>query len=425
MNSLVNNNVEKIFITGEKKLTGSVNISGAKNAALPLMTLSLIINKDYNLYNVPDLVDTRLMSNLLIDLGIKINWNKGNLSFYGIPKKDEASYDLVRQMRASILVLGPLLASKGSAKVPLPGGCAIGTRPIDLHIMVMESLGANITFDSGFIIGSLKNEGLKGAIINFPKVSVGATESAIMTAVLAKGQTKILNAATEPEISDLANCLNKAGANIEGIGTKNLIINGVEELNKVSHSVVSDRIEAGSFAIASSITMGNVEINNINPKNLTEFINVLKLTGTRVQISNNSINVSCSKRPRPFDVITDPYPGFPTDLQAQYMALMAIADGKTLIKETIFENRFMHVPELMRMGAKISINNQEAEIYGVQKLKGAKVMASDLRASMCLILGALAASGTSEIDGLSHLDRGYENLVNKLTKLGAIIKRSN
>ena len=425
MNSLVNNNVEKIFITGEKKLTGSVNISGAKNAALPLMTLSLIINKDYNLYNVPDLVDTRLMSNLLIDLGIKINWNKGNLSFYGIPKKDEASYDLVRQMRASILVLGPLLASKGSAKVPLPGGCAIGTRPIDLHIMVMESLGANITFDSGFIIGSLKNEGLKGAIINFPKVSVGATESAIMTAVLAKGQTKILNAATEPEISDLANCLNKAGANIEGIGTKNLIINGVEELNKVSHSVVSDRIEAGSFAIASSITMGNVEINNINPKYLTEFINVLKLTGTKVQISNNSINVSCSKRPRPFDVITDPYPGFPTDLQAQYMALMAIADGKTLIKETIFENRFMHVPELMRMGAKISINNQEAEIYGVQKLKGAKVMASDLRASMCLILGALAASGTSEIDGLSHLDRGYENLVNKLTKLGAIIKRSN
>ena len=425
MNSLVNNSVEKIFITGEKKLTGSVNISGAKNAALPLMTLSLIINKDYNLYNVPDLVDTRLMSNLLIDLGIKINWNKGNLSFYGIPKKDEASYDLVRQMRASILVLGPLLASKGSAKVPLPGGCAIGTRPIDLHIMVMESLGANITFDSGFIIGSLKNEGLKGAIINFPKVSVGATESAIMTAVLAKGQTKILNAATEPEISDLANCLNKAGANIEGIGTKNLIINGVEELNKVSHSVVSDRIEAGSFAIASSITMGNVEINNINPKYLTEFINVLKLTGTKVQISNNSINVSCSKRPRPFDVITDPYPGFPTDLQAQYMALMAIADGKTLIKETIFENRFMHVPELMRMGAKISINNQEAEIYGVQKLKGAKVMASDLRASMCLILGALAASGTSEIDGLSHLDRGYENLVNKLTKLGAIIKRSN
>ena len=425
MNSLVNNSVEKIFITGEKKLTGSVNISGAKNAALPLMTLSLIINKDYNLYNVPDLVDTRLMSNLLIDLGIKINWKKGNLSFYGIPKKNEASYDLVRQMRASILVLGPLLASKGSAKVPLPGGCAIGTRPIDLHIMVMESLGANITFDSGFIIGSLKNEGLKGAIINFPKVSVGATESAIMTAVLAKGQTKILNAATEPEISDLANCLNKAGANIEGIGTKNLIINGVEELNKVSHSVVSDRIEAGSFAIASSITMGNVEINNINPKYLTEFINVLKLTGTKVQISNNSINVSCSKRPRPFDVITDPYPGFPTDLQAQYMALMAIADGKTLIKETIFENRFMHVPELMRMGAKISINNQEAEIYGVQKLKGAKVMASDLRASMCLILGALAASGTSEIDGLSHLDRGYENLVNKLANLGAIIKRSN
>ena len=425
MNSFTNKNIEKIYITGEKKLTGSVNISGAKNAALPLMALSLIINKDFNLYNVPDLADTRLMSNLLIDLGIKINWKKGNLNFNGKPKKNEASYDLVRQMRASILVLGPLLASKGSAKVPLPGGCAIGSRPIDLHVMVMEVLGANVIFDGGFIISSLSNEGLKGGVINFPKVSVGATESAIMTAVLAKGQTKILNAAREPEVTDLANCLNKAGANIKGIGTEVLIINGVKELNQVSHSVVSDRIEAGSFAIASSITMGNIEINNINPKNLTEFIDVLKLTGTKVEIFNNSMKVSCSHRPIPHNVVTDPYPGFPTDLQAQYMALMAIADGKTSIKETIFENRFMHVPELMRMGAKISINQQEAEIYGVKKLKGAKVMASDLRASMCLILGALAASGTSEIDGLYHLDRGYENLEDKLTNLGAIIKRSN
>ena len=249
MNSFINNNVEKIFITGEKKLTGSVKISGAKNAALPLMALSLIINNDYSLNNVPDLADTRLMSNLLIDLGIKINWKKENLNFHGKPKKDEASYDLVRQMRASILVLGPLLASKGSAKVPLPGGCAIGSRPIDLHVMVMEALGANITFDSGFIIGSLSNEGLIGGVIDFPKVSVGATESAIMTAVLAKGQTKISNAAIEPEITDLANCLNKAGADINGIGTNNLIINGVKQLNKVSHSVVSDRIEAGSLYI--------------------------------------------------------------------------------------------------------------------------------------------------------------------------------
>ena len=425
MKNFINNNIEKINITGEKKLTGCVNISGAKNAALPLMALSLIINKDFNLYNVPDLADTRLMSNLLIDLGVKINWNKGNVNFNGKPKKDEASYDLVRQMRASILVLGPLLASKGSAKVPLPGGCAIGSRPIDLHVMVMEALGANIIFDSGFIIGSLSNEGLKGGDIKFPKVSVGATESAIMTAVLAEGQTKIYNAAREPEISDLANCLNQAGADIKGIGTDVLIINGVKELNKVSHSVVSDRIEAGSFAIASSITMGDVEINNVSTKNLTEFIDVLRYTGSKVEVYNNSINVSNSKRPRPFDVITNPYPGFPTDLQAQYMALMTIADGKTLIKETIFENRFMHAPELIRMGAKISINHQEAEIYGVKKLKGAKVMASDLRASMCLILGALAASGTSEINGLYHLDRGYENLTDKLTNLGAIIKRSN
>ena len=425
MNSFTNNNVEKIYITGEQKLTGMVNISGAKNAALPLMALSLIINKDFNLYNVPDLADTRLMSNLLIDLGIAINWKKGNLNFYGKPKKDEASYDLVRQMRASILVLGPLLASKGSAKVPLPGGCAIGSRPIDLHVMVMEALGANVKFDSGFIISSLSNEGLKGGIINFPKVSVGATESALMTAVLAKGQTKIFNAAKEPEVTDLAHCLNKAGADIKGVGTHNLIINGVKELKQVSHSVVSDRIEAGSFAIASSITMGNVEINNINPENLTEFINVLKFTGSKVEIFENSMNVSSLQRPKTFNVNTDPYPGFPTDLQAQYMALMAIADGRTLIKETIFENRFMHVPELMRMGAKISVNHQEAEIYGVKNLKGAKVMASDLRASMCLILAALAATGTSEIDGLNHLDRGYENLEDKLTNLGAIIKRSN
>ena len=425
MNTFINNNVEKIFITGEKKLTGSVKISGAKNAALPLMALSLIINKDYNLSNVPDLADTRLMSNLLIDLGVEINWDKGNLNFNGKPKKDEASYDLVRQMRASILVLGPLLASRGLAKVPLPGGCAIGSRPIDLHIMVMKVLGAKISFDSGLIIASLGSEGLKGGVIKFPKVSVGATESAIMTAVLAKGQTKILNAAKEPEIIDLSKCLNKAGAEIKGIGSEELIINGVESLKKVSHTVVSDRIEAGSFAVASSITRGNVEIKNINPKILTEFINVLRFTGSEIEVSENAINVSCSKRPKAFDIITDPYPGFPTDLQAQYMALMSIANGTARIKETIFENRFMHVPELMRMGAKIFINHQEAKITGVKKLKGSKVMASDLRASMCLILGALAASGTSEIDGISHLDRGYENLVEKLAGLGAIIERSS
>ncbi len=425
MNQSNYNNNEKIFITGEKKLAGSVNISGAKNAALPLMALSLIINKDYELLNVPDLADTRLMSNLLLDLGIKSYWKKGSIFFDGKPKKDEASYELVRKMRASILVLGPLLASRGSAKVPLPGGCAIGSRPIDLHIMVMKALGAKISFDAGFIVASLGNEGLKGGNINFPKVSVGATESAIMTAVLAQGQTKISNAAKEPEVIDLANCLNKAGAVITGIGTDRLIINGVKHLNKVSHTVISDRIEAGSFAIASNMTMGNIEINNINPEILTEFLKVLRYTGSEIEVYKNSINVSCSKRPKAFDIVTDPYPGFPTDLQAQYMALMSIANGKTFIKETIFENRFMHVPELMRMGAKISVYHEEAKITGVKKLKGSKVMASDLRASMCLILGALAASGTSEIDGIYHLDRGYENLVEKLAGLGAIIERLN
>ena len=424
MRDFPNYNSEKIFITGENKLNGKVKISGAKNAALPLMALSLIINKDFTLFNVPDLADTRLMSSLLINLGINIDWKNGKINFNGAPKKDEASYDLVRKMRASILVLGPLLASRGSAKVPLPGGCAIGSRPIDLHVMVMETLGAKIYFDSGFIIGSLDTDGLRGGVINFPKVSVGATESAIMTAVLAKGQTKIINAAQEPEITDLANCLNKAGADINGIGTNTIIINGVDHLNKVEYAVVSDRIEAGSFAIASSLTMGNIEIDNVNPKNLDKFLKVLASTGSKVEVTENSINVSASLRPKPFDIVTEPHPGFPTDLQAQYMALMSIANGETFIKETIFENRFMHVPELMRMGAKISVNNEEAIVTGVRKLKGSKVMASDLRASMCLILGALAASGTSEIDGVFHLDRGYENLEDKLSNLGANIKRS-
>ena len=424
MRDFPNYNSEKIFITGENKLNGKVKISGAKNAALPLMALSLIINKDFTLFNVPDLADTRLMSSLLIDLGINIDWKNGKIDFNGAPKKEEASYDLVRKMRASILVLGPLLASRGSAKVPLPGGCAIGSRPIDLHVMVMETLGAKIYFDSGFIIGSLDTDGLRGGVINFPKVSVGATESAIMTAVLAKGQTKIINAAQEPEITDLANCLNKAGADINGIGTNTIIINGVDHLNKVEYAVVSDRIEAGSFAIASSLTMGNIEIDNVNPKNLDKFLKVLASTGSKVEVTENSINVSAFVRPKPFDIVTEPHPGFPTDLQAQYMALMSIANGETFIKETIFENRFMHVPELMRMGAKISVNNEEAIVTGVRKLKGSKVMASDLRASMCLILGALAASGTSEIDGVFHLDRGYENLEDKLSNLGANIKRS-
>ena len=424
MRDFPNYNSEKIFITGENKLNGKVKISGAKNAALPLMALSLIINKDFTLFNVPDLADTRLMSSLLINLGINIDWKNGKIDFNGAPKKEEASYDLVRKMRASILVLGPLLASRGSAKVPLPGGCAIGSRPIDLHVMVMETLGAKIYFDSGFIIGSLDTDGLRGGVINFPKVSVGATESAIMTAVLAKGQTKIINAAQEPEITDLANCLNKAGADINGIGTNTIIINGVDHLNKVEYAVVSDRIEAGSFAIASSLTMGNIEIDNVNPKNLDKFLKVLASTGSKVEVTENSINVSASVRPKPFNIVTEPHPGFPTDLQAQYMALMSIANGETFIKETIFENRFMHVPELMRMGAKISVNNEEAIVTGVRKLKGSKVMASDLRASMCLILGALAASGTSEIDGVFHLDRGYENLEDKLSNLGANIKRS-
>jgi UDP-N-acetylglucosamine 1-carboxyvinyltransferase len=424
MNTFSNESNEKIFITGGTQLQGNVRISGAKNAALPLMTLSLILNKGFTLTNMPDLADTRLMSNLLAELGINISWKFGKVSFHGSPKVNEASYELVRQMRASILVLGPLLVSKGSARVPLPGGCAIGTRPIDLHVLVMEALGANVYYDSGFIIASVGSEGLKGGLIDFPKVSVGATESAIMTSVLAKGKTTILNAAHEPEIVDLAKCLISAGADINGVGTSTIIINGVNELNPVDHEIVPDRIEAGSFAIASGMTKGNIEITHIRPKDLDFFLKVLNYTGSEIKIDTNSINITSSKRPEPYDIVTQTHPGFPTDLQAQYMALMSIANGSAFIKETIFENRFMHVPELLRMGANVSIKNQIASIIGVKELKGSKVMASDLRASMSLILAALAALGTSEIDGIHHLDRGYEKIEDKLSNLGAIIRRS-
>ena len=424
MNTFSNESNEKIFITGGTQLQGNVRISGAKNAALPLMTLSLILNKGFTLSNMPDLADTRLMSNLLAELGINNSWKFGKVNFHGAPKINEASYELVRQMRASILVLGPLLASKGSARVPLPGGCAIGTRPIDLHVLVMEALGANVYYDSGFIIASVGSEGLKGGLIDFPKVSVGATESAIMTSVLAKGKTTILNAAHEPEIVDLAKCLISAGADINGVGTSTIIINGVNELNPVDHEIVPDRIEAGSFAIASGMTKGNIEITHIRPKDLDFFLKVLNYTGSEIKIDTNSINITSSKRPEPYDIVTQTHPGFPTDLQAQYMALMSIASGSAFIKETIFENRFMHVPELLRMGANISIKNQIASIIGVKELKGSKVMASDLRASMSLILAALVAIGTSEIDGIHHLDRGYEKIEDKLSNLGAIIRRS-
>ncbi|MDA0764725.1 MAG: UDP-N-acetylglucosamine 1-carboxyvinyltransferase [Proteobacteria bacterium] len=424
MTLFLQNDKEKIYITGGYPLKGMVKTSGAKNAALPLMALSLILNKGLTLLNMPDLADTRLMSKLLIQLGININWTYDKVECNGHPKINEASYDLVRQMRASILVLGPLLTSFGSARVPLPGGCAIGARPIDLHLLVMESLGANIKYDSGFIIASIGSEGLKGGVIDFPKVSVGATESAIMTAVLAKGETKILNAAHEPEIIDLAKCLTSAGANIKGAGTGTIIINGVKKLNPVCHDIVPDRIEAGSFAIASAITKGNIEINNIRPTDLEFFLQILKFTGCEVNINKNSINVSSSKRPISYNITTESHPGFPTDLQAQYMALMSIADGNCYVKETIFENRFMHVPELLRMGANITTDNQTATIRGVKNLYASKVMASDLRASMSLILGALVASGTSEIDGIHHLDRGYEKIEDKLSNLGAIINRS-
>ena len=424
MNSYSTQNYEKLYITGEQPLKGHIKISGAKNAALPLMALSLIFNTEFILSNVPDLADTRIMSKLLVDLGINVTNKFDKVIFNGSPKSNEASYDLVRQMRASILILGPLLVARGSARVPLPGGCMIGTRPIDLHILVMEALGAIVTYDSGFIVASTGTEGLKGGLIDFPKVSVGATESAIMTSVLAKGTTTILNAAQEPEVVDLAKCLISAGAKIKGVGTNEIIINGVNELNSVHHQIVPDRIEAGSFAIAGCMVDSDIVINDMRPSDLELFLEKLKQTGSEVEISKSSIYIKSSKRPKPVNITTEVYPGFPTDLQAQFMALMSIADGNAFIKETIFENRFMHVPELLRMGAHISLNNQTANIIGVKSLKASRVMASDLRASMSLILAALAGVGTSEIDGIHHLDRGYEKIEDKLSNIGANIRRS-
>lgn len=425
--------MDKIKITGGKCLEGKIYISGAKNAALPLICASLLTDETVTLTNMPMLSDIKAMNALLEQLGTKIDEfddfaDNHPSKTYSYRTKEATSltapYDYVRKMRASYYVLGPLLARYGKCELSLPGGCAIGARPMDIHLSSLEQMGASIEIKNGYIHAKV-NKRLKGAHIIFPMVSVGATCNVLMAATLAEGRTVLENAAKEPEIGDLANLLNAMGAKIEGIGTAVLTIDGVDKLHGAKHKVIPDRIEAGSYAVAAAITRGKIELVNALPSTLKRPMQVLRDMGVRVTENENSILVDakgCTLVGK--DIMTEPFPGFPTDLQAQFLALMLTAEGASMITETIFENRFMHVPELLRMGANINVHGHASAIVrGVKKLSGAPVMATDLRASFALILAGLVAEGETIVNRVYHLDRGYEKLEEKLRGVGAQIER--
>lgn len=421
--------MDQMKIRGGKPLVGKIKISGAKNAALPLLTAALLTDEVLELGNVPQLADIATMGNLLGQHGAAIGLHaaQGGGNTVSLHAKTMTSttapYDLVRKMRASILVLGPLVARCREAKVSLPGGCAIGTRPVDLHIAALEKMGAEITIEDGYI-NAAAPQGLKGAEITFPMVTVTGTENILMAAALAKGETVINNAAREPEVGDLAACLVKMGATIEGIGTDRLQIQGVERLHGARHDVIADRIEAGTFAMAAAITGGDLELLGARMDGLKSVFDVLAKAGVLFEETDAGVRVRRKNgKIKGVDVMTEPFPGFPTDLQAQMMALMCVADGAAMITETIFENRFMHVPELVRMGANITVHGSSAMVRGVKKLKGAPVMATDLRASVSLALAGLAAEGETILNRIYHLDRGYERLEEKLGACGADIER--
>lgn len=421
--------MDRIKITGGNRLNGKIQISGAKNAALPLMAASLLTGDTLKLSNVPYLADVVTMANLLAQHGVDISFSSSSGEFgknmslsAGNITNFTAPYDLVRTMRASVLVLAPLLARFGQAKVSLPGGCAIGTRPIDLHLKALEQMGAQIELAEGYVNAHTKGR-LKGADITFEKVSVGATENILMAASLADGVTTLRNAAREPEVCDLAYCLQKMGAQIEGIGTDTIRIVGVEKLSGCDYSVVHDRIEAGSFAAATAITGGDVELIGARIEHMQAVVEKLTDAGVTITETERGVRVVSDGRIKCIDVITQPYPGFPTDMQAQMMAMLCMADGASMITETIFENRYMHVPELARMGAKIVVHGSSAMIRGTDELVGAEVMATDLRASLSLVIAALAAKGETIIHRVYHLDRGYERLEEKLSACGAKIER--
>lgn len=426
--------MKKLLIRGGRKLEGVVDIAGAKNAALPLMVAAFLTDEKLTLTNVPQVSDIATMANLLENLGIEISFDGSDpdlgeqgrvmvLNAKNVSTDPVAPYDLVRKMRASIFTLGPLLARCGKAKISLPGGCAIGTRPVDLHLKAMEKLGAKIELSGGYINAVVYGR-LRGAEIHFEKVTVGATESAMMAATLAEGETVLSNAACEPEVIDLAKCLRAMGAKITGDGTPRIVIQGVEKLHAARHRIVADRIEAGTYAIAAGITGGKITLRGVEPWVISSFKSELEQAGLAFkEVGENEIEVTRnSEMIRSVNISTQPFPGFPTDMQAQFMALMTVADGTSTIEETIFENRFMHVMELQRMGANIESHGNLAVVKGVKKMTGAEVMATDLRASVSLALAALASEGETVINRLYHLERGYERLAEKLIACGADIK---
>ena len=415
--------MQKIQVTGGTPLHGEVRISGAKNAVLPILCATLLAEGPVDVRNVPRLHDVRTTARLLEQLGAGIAHDGDVMTVDPRSVHSHvAPYELVKTMRASVLVLGPLLARFGDAEVSLPGGCAIGSRPVDLHIKALQALGAEITVEHGFIKASAKR--LRGARHVFGMVSVGATENMLMAAALAEGTTELENAAMEPEIVDLADCLRALGADIEGDGTPRITVRGVQRLQAGTHAVVADRIETGTFLVAAAMTGGRVTATHARPDTLDAVLDKLREAGARVDIDGDRITLDMQgRRPRAVDLTTAPHPGFPTDMQAQFMAMNCIAEGTGIIHETIFENRFMHVQELQRLGADIRVDGHTAVVRGVERLGGAPVMATDLRASACLVLAGLAAEGDTVIDRIYHLDRGYERIEDKLSALGARISR--
>jgi UDP-N-acetylglucosamine 1-carboxyvinyltransferase len=414
--------MDKIRVRGRAALSGRVEISGAKNAALPAMVASLLTSNPIELENVPYVRDILTAQRLLIAMGVATEVRQdGLVTLGGARVTQEAPYELVKTMRASILVLGPLVARFGRARVSLPGGCAIGARPVNLHLMGLEKMGANCEIVHGYV--EAVSDGLKGATVLMDTVTVTGTENLMMAACLAQGETVLENAACEPEVSDLANLLRGMGAQIEGDGTRTIRIQGVRKLHGCRHRVIPDRIEAGTFATAAAITRGDVEVANCYPEHLTALLEQLARTGSEVEIGAHSFRIRGGDRILSRDVTTNTYPGFPTDMQAQYMALMTQGDGTAIITETIFENRFMHALEMIRMGADITINGNRAVVRGGKPLTGANVLASDLRASASLILAALVADGETVVDRVYHLDRGYHQIEEKLARLGADIER--
>ena len=432
LNFIAENNMQKIVVEGGAVLNGEVPISGAKNAVLPILCATLLADEPVEISNVPHLHDVVTTTKLLAGLGAGITIDQGTIgkgSESGVvvdPRTVNshiAPYELVKTMRASVLVLGPLLAKYGDAEVSLPGGCAIGSRPVDLHIKGMQALGADVSVDHGFIKASV-NGRLRGGRVTFDMVSVGATENVLMAACLAQGESVLENAAMEPEIIDLANCLIAMGAKIEGAGSGRIHVQGVERLHGAHHAVLADRIEAGTFLVAAAMTGGRVTLRNAHPASMDAVLAKLVEAGAEVIVDGDRITLDMhGKRPRAVDINTAPHPGFPTDMQAQFMAMNCIAEGTGVIRETIFENRYMHVQELQRLGADIKVDGHTAIVRGVEQLTGAPVMATDLRASASLILAGLVADGETVIDRIYHLDRGYENIEEKFAGLGATIRR--